>query len=56
MINCNFTDRELRDINIAILIYLHKLRQEDQHQLIQSYLKILDHIDKLRDASTEMVD
>ena len=45
------TDRQLRDINIAILIYLNKLRQDDQHQLIQSYLKILDYIDEVRDKN-----
>ena len=53
MIKCNFTDRQLRDINCAVLIYLHKLEQEtemsfDKHPLIQSYLKIYDYIDDLR--------
>tara|TARA_R100000458_G_C8043344_1_gene93740 strand:+ start:35 stop:472 length:438 start_codon:yes stop_codon:yes gene_type:complete len=52
-IQCKFTDRQLRNINGAILIYLHKLEQEttmsfDEHPLIQSYLKIHDYIDDLR--------
>ena len=52
-IKCEFTDRQLKDINCAILIYLHKLEQEtemsfDKHPLIQSYLKIYDYIDDLR--------
>ncbi len=49
----DLTDRQLRDINCAILIYLHKLEQEtkmsfDEHPLIQSYLKIYDYIDDIR--------
>ena len=51
----DLTDRQLRDINCAILIYLHKLEADvknnytemcfDEHPLIQSYLKIYDYID-----------
>ena len=49
----DLTDRQLRDINCAILIYLHKLEQEtnisfDDHPLIQSYLKIYDYIEDIR--------
>ena len=49
----DLTDRQLRDINAAILIYLHKLEQEtemsfDENPLIQSYLKIYDYIDDIR--------
>lgn len=49
----DLTDRQLRDINCAILIYLHKLEQEttmsfDEHPLIQSYLKIYDYIEDIR--------
>ena len=49
----DLTDRQLRDINCAILIYLHKLELDvkknktemcfDDHPLIQSYLKIYDY-------------
>jgi len=54
----DLTDRQLRDINCAILIYLHKLEADvkknntemsfDDHPLIQSYLKIYDYIDEVR--------
>ena len=54
----DLTDRQLRDINCAILIYLHKLEVDvkkdktemcfDDHPLIQSYLKIYDYIDEVR--------
>ena len=54
----DLTDRQLRDINCAILIYLHKLELDvkknktemcfDDHPLIQSYLKIYDYIDEVR--------
>ena len=49
----DLSDRQLRDINCAILIYLHKLEQEkkmsfDENPLIQSYLKIYDYIDEVR--------
>jgi len=52
-IQCKFTDRQLRDINSAILIYMSHLERDtemsfDEHPLIQSYLKIYDYIDNLR--------
>ena len=54
----DLTDRQLRDINCAILIYLHKLEVDvkenntemsyDEHPLIQNYLKIYDYIEDIR--------
>ena len=54
----DLTDRQLRDINCAIIIYLHKLELDvkknktemcfNDHPLIQSYLKIYDYIDEVR--------
>jgi len=54
----DLTERQLKDINCAILLYLHKLEVDvkenntemcfDDHPLIQSYLKIYDYIDEVR--------
>lgn len=57
----DLTDRQLRDINCAILIYLHKLEQEtersfDEHPLIQSYLKIYDYIEDVRNKEKKKIE
>ena len=60
----DLTDRQLRDINCAILIYLHKLEVDvkenntemcyDEHPLIQSYLKIYDYIEDIRKKKNKL--